>query len=151
MRSRSRRRPGTNGVVGDQLANRRNLDMRNRLGRQLRGRNELAQRLDLVAPELKPHGSPSRAGEHVDDAAADRELPAMLDHVGARVAELDQALGQRVGRQLAACDEVEGGHRAQRRDQPLHRRQDGRHQDERSGRSSQVRHRGGYGAQGQWN
>ena len=46
--------------------------------------------LDRVAPELDPHRVLLGGREHVEDAAADGQLAAFLDQVGARVADVDQ-------------------------------------------------------------
>ena len=63
-------------------------------GGQLGRGHELAERLDLVAPELQAHRPARRAREHVDHAATHRELASVLDHVGARVAEVDEPLAR---------------------------------------------------------
>ena len=120
------------GVVGDQLARRRHLGERHPLGGQLRRGHELADRLDLVAPVLHAHRAARRAGEDVDHAAPHGELAAVLDHVGPRVAEVDESFRERVGRQIEAGDELEGGRDAERRDQALHRREHRRDQHERA-------------------
>ena len=94
-------------VVRDQLAHRRDEHARRLGGRELRRRRELAERLDLLAPVLEADRAARVAGEDVDDAAAHRELAAMLDQIGSRVAQVDQPVGERVGGELQAGDELE--------------------------------------------
>ena len=65
-------------------------------GRPLVGRVERAQRVDLVAEELDPDRQVHRRREHVDDAAAPRELAAAGDLRHGRVAEIEQVAQQRV-------------------------------------------------------
>jgi hypothetical protein len=108
-------------VVGEELPHRRDLDPAHLLGRELGRRRELAEPLDLVAPVLEPSRSPGDAGEHVDDAPADRELPSVLDHVHADVAELGQPLRERIRGQLHARRELQRRHRPQGRRHRLHR------------------------------
>ena len=127
-------RPGAQGVVGDQLSDGRHVDRGDLLGGQLRGRDEFAERLDLIAPELQARGTPGGTGEDVDDAAPHRELAAVLHHVGPRVAEVDEPLGQVVGRELPAGHQLQRRYRAQRGDDALHRGERGRDQHERSPR-----------------
>ena len=74
---------------------------------------EPAHRLDLVAEQLEPHGALLGRREDVEDAAADRELAALLDLVDALVAGLDQQLGDVAEVDLLAAVEDEAG-RAQR-------------------------------------
>ncbi len=97
------------GVVGDQLPDGRHVDERHLLGGELAGRGELAQRLDLVAPVLQADRPARRAREDIDHAAAHGELPAMFDDVGARVPEVHQPVGERVGRELHAGHQLERG------------------------------------------
>lgn len=52
---------------------------------------ERAQFLDLVAEELDAHGVVGRGREHVEDAAAHRELAAAGDHVDSRIREVDES------------------------------------------------------------
>ena len=125
------------GVVGDQLSDGRHVDRGDLLGGQLGGRDELAERLDLIAPELQSRGTPGGTGEDVDDAAPNGELAAVLDHVGPRVAELDEPLGQVVGRELPAGHQLQRRDRAQRGDDALHRGERGRDQHERSPRGAE--------------
>ena len=51
---------------------------------------EVADLLDLVAPELHPERMLLRRREHVEQTAAHRDLAAPLDHLDARVADVDQ-------------------------------------------------------------
>ena len=76
----------------------------------------------LVAPELDAHRMFGGRREHVQDAAADRELAPLADHVDARVGQLDQAgdrrleVGLRPDRQRHRFDVGEvGRHRLQQR------------------------------------
>jgi hypothetical protein len=120
-------------VVGEQqLAARRRPEPLHRLERALVGDGERADLLDVVAPELDPQGVLLRRREHVDDAAAHRELAATLHHVDAGVRRLGEAahdLLQRPGvarRQLDRLDVGKAGHlrleeAADRRDHHLER------------------------------
>ena len=54
---------------------------------------EPANRLDLVAEQLEPGRAVLGRAEDVEDVAADRELAAVLDLLGALVAGLDEQLG----------------------------------------------------------
>ena len=54
--------------------------------RTLRERREPPQRLDLVAEQVDAHGAVLGRGKHVEQAAADRELAAILDLVDPLVA-----------------------------------------------------------------
>ena len=56
----------------------------------LREGREPADLLDLVAEELQPGGALLGGGEHVEDPAADRELPPLLDLIDALIASLDE-------------------------------------------------------------
>src|SRR5439155_21217050 len=57
------------------------------------GDREGTDLLDLVAPELDPQRMLLGRREHVEDAAAYRELPALLDQIDARVRHLGQPPG----------------------------------------------------------
>ena len=57
---------------------------------------EPAHRLDVVPEQLDPGGALLGRPEDIEQAAANRELPALLHLVGALVAARDQARGQRV-------------------------------------------------------
>jgi hypothetical protein len=116
---------------GQQLADGVHLDTINRRRRQLRSRRELAQRIDLVAPELRANRPAPRPREHVDGPAANRELAAVFDDVRARVAQRDQPFGQGVGRDLVTLGDDERLVGPEARRDPLDGRQHGRHDDER--------------------
>jgi hypothetical protein len=64
--------------------------VRSDLQRALIGHLEVADLLDLVAPELHPQRVFLRRWEHVEDSAANREVPALLDQFGAHVSGADQ-------------------------------------------------------------
>ncbi len=72
-------------------------DLIDRRNRSLRGRIVGPKRFDRVADELEPHRVRGRRGEHVDDAAADREFAVLVGGIFAGKAGLDEALRQ-VGR-----------------------------------------------------
>ena len=74
---------------------------------------EPADRLDLVAEQLQAGRPLLGRREDVEDAAADRELAALLDLVDALVAGLDEQLGDVVEVDLLAAVEREA-RRAQR-------------------------------------
>ncbi len=80
-------------VLGGQLRGRRELDpLRLAEGTLGEGR-EPAQRLDLVAEQLDADRALLGRGVDVEDPAADRELPALLDLLDALVAGVRQQLG----------------------------------------------------------
>ena len=54
------------------------------------GGPEVADLLDRVPPEFHPEGMLLGGREHIQDAAADRDLATMLDQVGARVPDVHQ-------------------------------------------------------------
>ena len=120
-------------VVGEQqLAARRGPEPLHGLEGALVGHGERPDLLDVVAPELHPEGMLLGRREDVDDATADRELPAPLDHVDARVRRLGEASHDVLerpgvaGRQLDGLDVGEAGHlrlqqAADRRDDDLER------------------------------
>src|ERR1700722_5918756 len=54
------------------------------------GRLEVADLLDLIAPELDPQGMLVRRREHVEQTAPDGDLTATLDQIHPRIADLDQ-------------------------------------------------------------
>ena len=119
-------------AVRDQLPDRAHLHMGQSRGGELRRRGELAERLDLVAPVLEAHRPARDAREDVEHAAADGELATVLDDVDAAIPELDELFGQLVGREVAPGDQLDRGHRAERRDQALHRGEGRRDQDGRA-------------------
>ena len=123
-------RPLTDGRGEQQLATRRERHPLDGLGqRPLVGDRERTDLFDLVAEELDANGVVGRGREHVEDAAAHRELTAPRDHVDPRICEVDEL--QRDGREVvpaAARDEFDGrelgevvGERLQR---GAHRRDD---------------------------
>ena len=63
------------------LGGRRDLDGLGIAERTLRERREPAQRLDLVAEQIDAHGAVLGCREHVEQAAANRELASVLDLV----------------------------------------------------------------------
>ena len=75
---------------------------------------EPADHLDLVAEQLQPRGPVLGGPEDVEDPAADRELPALLDLVDALVSGLHQPIGDLVQVDLGAALEREA-RRAKRR------------------------------------
>ena len=77
-------------VVEQQLAARRRPHVGDLLERALVGDREPADLVDLVAPELDAERVLLGRREHVDDAAAHRELTAALDQVDARVGRRGQ-------------------------------------------------------------
>ena len=88
-------RPLPHGRGEQQLAARRQLDTRDGLWqRALVGDRELAELLELVAEELEPQRVLGDRREHVEDAAAHRELAAPRDHVDAGVGEVDELRGE---------------------------------------------------------
>ena len=130
-------RPLAHRVVEDQLAHRPDVHGADRVVESCVRRRELADRVDLVAPVLQPD-RPARVGrEHVEHAAANRELPPVLDDVGPQVAEVDEPLGELVGREVRAAPELEGRRRPSVGAIALHRREDRRHEDERARRGPQ--------------
>jgi len=92
-----------------QLTARRSGDARDLAGqRPLVGDGERADLADLVTPELDPDRVLRGRAEQVEDAAADSELAALLDHVDAGVGQLDQPFQQGVEALLLADDQVDG-------------------------------------------
>ena len=98
--------------------------------RALGERREPAQRLDLVAEQVDAHGPVLGRREQVEQAAADRELAAVLHLVDAFVAGRHE-----VGRGLVEIHQVPGAQReavrAQRRVRDLLRQCDGADDDDR--------------------
>ena len=95
-------RPLPHGGRQQHLAARRQFDARDRLWqRALVGDRELADLLELVAEELQPQRMLRGRREHVDDAAAHRELAAAGHHVDSGVGEVDELRGQ-LGEVVAA-------------------------------------------------
>ena len=108
-------------VLERQLGRRVELDPLRLAERALGEGREPADRLDLVAEQLQPGGPVLGRAEDVEDAAADRELAALLDLVGALVAGLDQQLGDVVEVDLLALVEDEARPGAARRRGPPRR------------------------------
>ena len=102
---------------------------------------EPADRLDLVAEQLEPRGAVLGRREDVEDVAADRELAALLDLVGALVAGLDQQLGDVAEVDLLAACGARSPPGAARRPGPPRRAR--RRWRRRSARSSLVAALGG--------
>ena len=67
---------------------RQNRDRADVMLRTLRIEVELAQGINLVIEELDAHRRCAVDGEHIDDAAARRELPHGLDFLDTRIAEV---------------------------------------------------------------
>ena len=101
------------GVGEQQLAAAGCVEHVDGVGGALVGDRERAQLADLVAPELDAHGVLGGRREHVDDAAAHRELAARGDHLDARVGQLDEAHEQGVEVVGVADAQVDGVERAQ--------------------------------------
>ena len=77
--------------------------------RTLRERRERANLLDLVAEEVDAKRLATRRREHVDEAAADGELPALVHAIDALVARERELLGEPVDARLVADAELERG------------------------------------------
>ena len=117
-------------VVGEQqLAARRRPQTLDLLVGALVGDREAADLLDVVAPELHAERVLLGRREHVDDAAADRELPALLDQVDPRVRRVGQAAYDVLERRRVAGCEVDRLEVAQPLDLRLEHRADGRDHD----------------------
>ena len=129
-----RRGPGTH-LVGEQelAARRRPQPLGPVVEGALVGGGEVAQLVDLVAPELDADRVRLGGREHVEQAAADGELAALLDQLDAGVGGLDQRAGDLVqlgllpGPQLHRHQVAEPGRQrlqqaADRRDEHVDRR-----------------------------
>ncbi len=93
-----------------------------RVQRTLRERREGADRLDLVAEELDAERLPAGGREDVDQAAAHRELPAVVDALDALVAGERELFGEALDADLQTGSELErGGSRRRGRQQLGHR------------------------------
>ncbi len=90
------RRPRPRLVVRSELSTGRDRHRLERVERALRGKGELAQRGDLVTPQLGADGTFTGGRKDVDDPAPDGELAAALDYVVALVAHRDQPSGELV-------------------------------------------------------
>ena len=80
-------------VLGRELGRGRDLDLLDIPERALRERREPPQRLDLHVEHVDPHRALLGGGEHVQQTAAQRELPALLDLLDAFVAGRDELRG----------------------------------------------------------
>ena len=87
--------------------------------RALRERREGADLLDLVAEELDAQRLAAGRREDVDQAAADGELPPLLDTLDALVARRGEVLGERLDARLVAVRERSGAGRSAARRQTL--------------------------------
>ena len=90
--------------------------------RALGERRERRQALEAVAEELGAHRLAAGRREDVDEAAANRELAALLDGVGALVAGLGQRVGELVERPLLPQAELDRPRPRRRRREPLDER-----------------------------
>ena len=125
-------RPGLDVVGEQQLAARwRPQTMLGQLDRTLVGDLEVADLLDLVAPELDPERMLLGRREDVEDSAAHREVASLLDEVRAGVAGCDE-VGHDVGElapgvadlqrhrhELAQTRNLRLQHRSDRRDDDI--------------------------------
>ena len=93
--------------------------------RALRERRERAHLLDLVAEELDAQRLAPGRREDVDEAAANRELAALLRPLDALVAGQRERLGQRVDALLVARRDPKRLGRGARRREPLRRSRSG--------------------------
>ena len=101
-------------VLGRELGRGRDLDLVDVPERALRERREPPQRLDLDVEHVDPHRALLGRWEHVQQAPAQRELPALLDLLDAFVAGRDELRGALVEVEQLADAQREGV-RAQRR------------------------------------
>ena len=83
-------------VGGQQLAAREHDDALERVRRPLVVDRELAEAIDLVAPQVDAHGRVGGRREDVDDRAAHRDLAAMLDLILTAVARVHEAADELV-------------------------------------------------------
>ena len=90
-------------MLGGQLGGGRDLDEIGVAQRALGERGEPPQRLDLIAEQVDADGPVLGRGEQVEQAAADRELAAVLHLVDALIAGGDEVLGG-----LVKIDQVAG-------------------------------------------
>ena len=129
-------------VLGGELRRRSHLDALGVPERALRERREPPQRLDLIPEQVDAHSPVLGCREQVEQAAADRELPAVLDLVDALVAgrdelggglvevhELADANDEPVGAQVALRDLLRQRDRGDDDDRRAVRRVGGRFQE----------------------
>ena len=101
-------RQGHLGEVAAPLRGRVHDGVVDRVERALSERRERSHLLDLVAEELDAERLAARAREHVDDAAAHGELPAILDAIDTLVAGEGERLGEPVDTRLVAGPDRDG-------------------------------------------
>ncbi len=116
-------------VLQRQLRRRRDLDLRRVAERALRERREPAQRLDLVAEQVDADRAVLRRRVEVEQAAADRELPAVLHLLDALVAGGDE-VGGRLLQVEQLADAQDEAVRAQGGIRDLLRQRDGADDDD---------------------
>jgi hypothetical protein len=90
--------------------------------RTLGERRERANLLDLVAEEVDAKRLATRRREHVDEAAADGELPALVHAIHALVARERELLREPVDARLVADPELERGRSGPERRQAVRKR-----------------------------
>ena len=166
-RGKAPRRGGDLGqlaVLDRELGGGRDLDLLDVAERALRERREPAQRLDLDVEHVDPHGALLGRREDVEQAAAQRELAALLDLLDALVAGADERRGalveveqlahaqrERVRAQLRVGDLLRQRHGADDDDRlpvlgrprPRRRRRAARRAPRRAGRRGAAAARGG--------
>jgi hypothetical protein len=137
-----RRTVGAPGIVGaiqrQQFSLGQDADAVERGRRSLRRRVEPANRLDDVADELEPDRLAVAGGKDVDDAAAQAELPMLVDRIFRRKPCRGQPTGQVARRNLLAWCQREAGRRECRGLRQPREKRAGRRHDEpnRSGRQA---------------
>ena len=97
------------------------LDRAGLVQRSLGGERELADRRDLVTPQLDPDGAVGGRWEDVEDASADRELTAPLYDVVAVVTHLDECFARPVKGDLRPHVDVQEAGRVSGIGHELHR------------------------------
>ena len=121
---------GQLAVLGRELGRRRDLDRVGLAERALGERREPAQRVDLDVEQVDAHRLVLGRRVDVEDAAADRELAAVVDLVDALVAARDELRGDLVEVEQVALAQPER-RRAQRRVGDLLAQRDGADDDDR--------------------
>ena len=117
---------GELAVLERQLGGGRDLDLLGVAERALGEGREPAQRLDLDVEHVDPDGALLGRAGRVEQAAADRELPALLDLVDALVARRRRASSAHSSRSSSSPTAQREGARAQRRVGDLLRQRDRR-------------------------
>ena len=130
VRVLERRDLGQLAVLRRQLGGGRDLDHLGLAERALGERGEPAQRLDLVVEQVDADGALLRGRVHVEQAAADGELAAVVDLVDAVVARGDEVVRRLVEVEQLAHPEREAVG-PQRGIGDLLAQRDGRHDDDR--------------------